>query len=296
MGNYVRAAAAKIQARTWAGLTLALIATTMSAVTIAKAEGSRAPVAPNTACTSPSPCVTDTNHGKGIGVEGTAAIGTAGVKGTSTNGLGVWGASSGGDGVEGTSSSSVGVLGNSTSFYGVEGNSAGFYAAVGGYNTYTTAGASGVYGQSTNGPGVYGYSENSYAMEADGNVEVLGEIYTEGGCSTGCSRTRHETSFAARTSQPTIDDVGEAALRNGVAHVALSPDFANVIDPSHPYIVMLTPEGDASLYVASRNAGGFDVRQVGGGRNSIGFAYRIVAKPFGVRDERLPFHTNVPVH
>jgi hypothetical protein len=34
----------------------------------------------------------------------------------------------------------------------------------------------------------------------------------------------------SRASEPTIDDIGEATLRNGVAHVILAPDFANAID------------------------------------------------------------------
>lgn len=87
--------------------------------------------------------------------------------------------------------------------------------------------------------------------------------------------------------------MGEAALRNGVARFALPSDFANVIDSRKPYLVLLTPEGDASLYVASRSANGFEVREVGGGHSAIGFAYRIVAKPFGTKDERLPFKTMI---
>jgi hypothetical protein len=98
-------------------------------------------------------------------------------------------------------------------------------------------------------------------------------------------------SFAARTSQPTIDDVDEATLHAGVAHVALAADFANAIDKRKPYLVLLTPEGDASLYVANRTTRGFDVRQVGGGHSSVSFVYRIVAKPYAVPDERLPFKT-----
>ena len=90
-----------------------------------------------------------------------------------------------------------------------------------------------------------------------------------------------EASFAARTTQ------------DGVAP---AHDFAIAIDSSKPYLVLLTPEGDASLFVASRTAAGFEVRQTGGGHSSVTFAYRIVAKPYGVSDERLPFKTtSVPI-
>ena len=132
-------------------------------------------------------------------------------------------------------------------------------------------------------------SSGGYGLFSQGNVFVEGEIFTSGTCHNGCSSTRQQASFAARSAQPTIDDVGEATMHGGAAHVALAPDFANAIDSAKPYLVMLTPEGDASLYVASRTSSGFDVRQVGGGRSSIAFVYRIVAKPYGVRDERLPF-------
>ena len=126
---------------------------------------------------------------------------------------------------------------------------------------------------------------------SQGNILVTGEVYTSGSCQSGCSRTRHEMSFSGRTSQPTLDDVGEGTLRNGIARVPLAADFANAIDASKPYLVLLTPEGDASLYMSNRTAGSFEVRQIGGGHTSIAFAYRIVAKPFGAAAERLPFKT-----
>jgi hypothetical protein len=150
---------------------------------------------------------------------------------------------------------------------------------------------SGVYGQGDYGYGVSGSATNGYALYGDGNVLVNGQIYTAGSCKNGCSRTRRQASFVARTSEPTIDEVGEAMLRGGVAHVALAPDFANVIDTGKSYVVLVTPEGDASMYVTSRTPAGFDVRQTGGGHSNASFAYRIVAKPYAATAERLPFKT-----
>ena len=241
----------RASAKRWAVLTLAAAVAASSAIAIANAEGSSHAVRPDkvTNCSKSAACVTGVNAGSGSGVEGEAS-----------------------------------------SFYGVLGKASGSNAAVGGFNTAAATGASGVYGQSANGYGVYGFSViGSYGLVAQGNAYVSGEIYTGGACQNGCSETRHQASFGARTSQPTIDDVGEATVRGGAAHVVLARDFVNAIDASKPYVVLLTPEGDAALYVASRNATGFDVRQVGGGHGSLAFAYRIVAKPFGVRDERLPF-------
>jgi hypothetical protein len=253
---------APARAKLWAGLTLAVAVATSGAVTIANAQSGMQPNAKAKNCTSSSPCLDWTNGSNGPGMEG-----------NSTNGAGVYG--------------------YSPNYYGVFGDSQGTAAAVGGFNTSTSTGASGVYGQSANGFGVTGYSasSNGYAFLAEGNVYVEGLVYTGGACQNGCTKTRHEATFSGQTSQPTLDDVGEGALRNGIARIPLSPDFANAIDPSKPYLVLLTPEGDASLYVADRTPSGFDVRQIGGGHTSIAFAYRIVAKPYGAKAERLPFKT-----
>jgi hypothetical protein len=239
----------------------------------------------------------------GVGGFSTGASSSPGVFGDSGSGPGVFGQSdtnagvfgtspSSGVGVEGTAGPGDGVEGTSTSGYGVAGSSTGKNAGVGGFNSDTTVGvAAGVYGFSSEGFGVFGQtgSSSSYGLFSSGNAFIDGEIFTSGSCKNGCTRTRHVAAFASRTSQPTIDDVGESVLRDGDAQVALAADFANTIDLSKPYVVMLTPEGDAALYVASRTATGFEVRQIGGGRSSIAFAYRIVAKPYGVKDERLPF-------
>ena len=169
---------------------------------------------------------------------------------------------------------------------GIEGSSFEGPGLMGNSNLGPAVYANGDYGY-----GVYAYGANNYAVFADGDVQVTGLIYTGGQCQNGCSKTRQEVSFASRSSRPTIDDVGEATLRNGTAYVALAADFANAIDTRKPYLVLLTPEGDASIYVANRTASGFEVRQIGGGHSSIPFAYRIVAKPYAVKDERLPFKT-----
>jgi hypothetical protein len=242
------------RARDWAALTLAAVVTTGGVIAIANAQENGQHVVPAKVkhCTGSAACIAASNTGTGAGVQG-----------------------------------------SSTAYYGVLGQSSGANAAVGGFNTDAATGASGVYGQSENGYGVYGFVANGsgYALAAQGNAIVSGEIYTGGACKDGCIGTRHQVSFSARTSQPTTDDVGEGALRAGSAHVVLAPDFVNTIDSTKPYVVLLTPEGDAALYVANRTASGFDVRQIGGGRSSVAFAYRIVAKPYGVRDERLPFKT-----
>jgi hypothetical protein len=253
------------RAKVWAALTLAVAVTTGGLIAIAGAQenGQHAALSKIKNCGGSAACLDGNNKGTGPGVQGS------------------------------NTSTGPGVQGTSTANYGVIGRSSGLDAAVGAFNTDAGSGASGVYGQSLNGIGVYGENPNGtgYGIVANGNALVTGEIYTGGACHSGCIGVHHQASFSARSSQPTIDDVGEGALHGGSAHVPLAPDFANVIDSSKPYVVLLTPEGDAALYVANRTATGFDVRQVGGGRSMVAFAYRIVAKPYGVRDERLPFKT-----
>ena len=91
------------------------------------------------------------------------------------------------------------------------------------------------------------------------------------------------------TTEPTVEDFGEARLVNGSARVALDPAFANVIHQRGQYMVFLTPEGDnRGLFVVNRTLNGFEVRESQGGRSTIGFSYRIVAKRFGQDSPRLP--------
>jgi hypothetical protein len=98
--------------------------------------------------------------------------------------------------------------------------------------------------------------------------------------------------YAQQDAQPTIEDVGEAQLNDGVGSVPLDPRFAAAIDPTTKYFVTLTREGDCrGLYVAQRTAEGFVVRELQGGRASIAFTYRIDAKPLGATSARLATST-----
>ena len=137
---------------------------------------------------------------------------------------------------------------------------------------------------------------NAMSVLGNGNVTIAGLLYTQGSCHIGClegqKRVRAVDEYSPVETEPTIEDTGEATLFDGRADVAFDPKFANVIDSSSPYIVTITPEGDSrGLYVANRSAGGFTVRESQGGRSTIGFAYRIVAKRFGVSAARLPMTT-----
>ena len=128
----------------------------------------------------------------------------------------------------------------------------------------------------------------------DGNAHVNGLIYTNGSCTKGCDRTHGDrvVSYAAQSSAPMLDDVGEGRLAGGQARIAIDPSLARAIDPSAPYVVFVSPEGQSrGLYVTNRTPGGFTVAENDGGRSSISFGYRIVAKPYGVNAARLPVTT-----
>jgi len=129
-----------------------------------------------------------------------------------------------------------------------------------------------------------------------GDISILGQIFTSGGCSSGCSthtkEQRRVVSYTPTEAEPTREDTGTAQLVGGKAYVHLDPSFVNVIDSTRSYVVFLTPEGDSrGLFVTSKTSGGFVVRENMGGTSTLTFDYRVVAKPYGVNAPRLPMIT-----
>ena len=84
----------------------------------------------------------------------------------------------------------------------------------------------------------------------------------------------------------TIEDFGSGTLVAGTGVVHIDPSFAQMGDGAG-YEVFLTPKGDSNgLYVAQENATSFVVRESRGGRSTLAFDYRIVAKQYGHSTER----------
>jgi len=52
--------------------------------------------------------------------------------------------------------------------------------------------------------------------------------------------------------------------------------------------VFVTPEGDSRGLYTQQTSDGFQVRENGGGRSSLTFDYRIIAKPLDMKATRLP--------
>jgi hypothetical protein len=133
-----------------------------------------------------------------------------------------------------------------------------------------------------------------FRVDDGGNVFITGKITTSGSCSVGCAKPAaapgyHVVSYAPSESLPTMEDTGETQLVNGAAYVHIDPAFANVIDKTASYVVLITPEGPSrGLYVTQKTPTGFAVMENPGGHATLAFSYRIVAKPYGSTAARLP--------
>jgi hypothetical protein len=133
-------------------------------------------------------------------------------------------------------------------------------------------------------------SDSSKYMSVDdhGNIYYTGALYHETTCH-GCRVGTSVRSYALHESEPAMEDVGSGRLINGSAYVALDPTFRSVVDPATDYHVLVTPEGDSNgVFVTARTNRGFFVHENRGGRSSVAFSYRIVAKPLGSAEPRLP--------
>ncbi len=236
-----------------------------------------------------------------VGIDGgpPASSEDMGVVGLSNNNAGVLAESTNGQALVATSTNDDGILGNSGSaaFNGVRGQNdlgVGVLAIGGG-----PAGNLPVFEvQEINSPTdlIQAYNNSFtdvFRVDDGGNVAITGLIYTAGGCSFGCAGPKQPgkriVSYAARDSQPTLEDFGEAQLIDGNAHVRLDRTFANATDRDAGYLVFITPEGNShGLYVTAKTPTGFTVHENDGGTSSLPFSYRIVAKPFGASGQRLP--------
>jgi hypothetical protein len=117
-----------------------------------------------------------------------------------------------------------------------------------------------------------------------GNLTCTGQVKTL----AATSKSRMVESYAMQSPENWMEDFGSGTLTHGLATVAIDPAFAETANTSADYHVFLTPKGDSKgLYVANETAGGFEVRESGGGTSSVAFDYRIVAKRLGHETERL---------
>jgi hypothetical protein len=99
---------------------------------------------------------------------------------------------------------------------------------------------------------------------------------------------------AIQSPEDWFEDYGSGSLSDGAASVALDPTFAQTVNAGVEYHVFLTPKGDCEgLYVANETPTSFEVHEVRGGRSSVGFDYKIVAKRKGRENIRLADKTEM---
>jgi hypothetical protein len=221
--------------------------------------------------------------------------GNVGVSGYSANGTGVWGTSTNGWGVLGQSASGFGVAAQSRGPYI---NAPAVVASDASGDEYQTVEAIGGTSGDSNGYNLATFLYDgtpSFWVDNNSDAYVNGLIYTRGGpCTYGCARGRGEQagSYAAESSTPILEDDGESRLQSGQARIAIDASLARAIDQDSPYVVFVSPEGPShGLYVTAKTATGFRVVENEGGRSTVAFSYRIMAKPYGVHAPRLPILT-----
>jgi hypothetical protein len=232
---------------------------------------------------STGPGVSGTSS-SGDGVDGS---GNTGVLGSGTN-IGVLGHSTSGEGVLGTSSSGVAVSGTSTSSSGVLGSTGSSSSAIAGVQGNNTSTSIAVRANGIGGPLFVGNGSSAadvFTVDDTGNVHA--HSFT---ANLAAATGQKVVTYAPQASEPTIEDFGEAQLTNGSAYVQFDSRFAGTMARGLSYLVFITPEGmtHGTLCVTQRTASGFTVQENQGGRSSVAFAYRIVAKPFGNQAPRFP--------
>ena len=118
---------------------------------------------------------------------------------------------------------------------------------------------------------------NAGALLCDGLVEIRNGFIRQ---SLQHSDGSQRLLYNPLSPDSTCEDFGRGDLVDGRASVELDSDFAAVLRiEDEEYHVFLTPEGNSNgLYVSSRSAAGFEVREQQGGESSLTFSYRVVAK------------------
>ena len=253
----------------------------------------------------------NTDTGANIGVQGSAtspdAAGAAGYNtGTTGNALGLAAFTASTEGVSlyavavapavtTGSQRPVGMVGttNQTAGVGVAGLTDDGWAVAG--DNYSERSTAYFTNQIDTDPGAevfrtQGTGYNGYCyVDVSGNLTCSGNI-TGNQALDGGQRT--VSLYAVQAAENWNEDAGSARLANGSAVVQLESTFAQTIDSAAEYHVFLTPNGDCKgLYVANKTPNSFEVRELGGGKASIGFDYRIMAHRRGRENVRMADQT-----
>lgn len=259
-------------------------------------------------------------YGADVGQDG------SGVYGTSDNGWGVRGESGGQAGVYGegyATTSAYGVWGNASrslasGVFGDGRGSAKFWTPAGvegralsgpGVFARTVQGDFGLIAVSaaTGGAGRFTVRNSGHGMGAaafGGDVSVSGGVYVEGPLKVfGNPKSAvvrlpdgsHRLLYCMESPESWFEDFGRGRLVRGKAKVTLDRTFAAVVR-TNDYHVFLSSEGESGgIYVSRRTRTGFEVREQGGGRSTVRFSYRIVARRKDVTAPRFPKEASRPI-
>jgi hypothetical protein len=94
--------------------------------------------------------------------------------------------------------------------------------------------------------------------------------------------------YAVEAADNWFEDAGSAQLSAGRVVVNLDHRFAQTVNGEMDYHVFLTPNGECEgLYVASKSAQGFEVRELHGGHSNVSFDYRLMARRKGFENVRM---------
>lgn len=231
--------------------------------------------------------LTTTTAGSGGAFNGTT-LGAFGFASTASNGIGLMGA---GNNVTTFTfpAAGSGVNANGTT-YGV--------TAYASSNTNGSTGApsrAGGYFQSGSG------AELSYAYVAtEEGAGVPRKIVGNGTVNTVVKdlQDKYVLLSAPEAPENLFMDYGSGQLQSGKAHISLDPVFSKniTVDEKHPLRVFVQLEGDCNgVYVTNKDASGFDVIELQGGKSAVLFTWSVTANRandyYGnFADERFPSH------
>jgi len=117
----------------------------------------------------------------------------------------------------------------------------------------------------------------------NGNLNAQTEIATLSSNSSPALNINSNNSkevLSPDTSEVLFEDFGTAALVNGTAIIPINPILSKniLIDKSNPIKVFIQLEGDCNgVYVASKTASGFVVKELEQGNSNTPFSWRVVA-------------------
>jgi hypothetical protein len=213
---------------------------------------------------------------KGIGVFGrNGTLTSVGVARTGAQGVGIWGDAGTGAGIN---KGVQGTADNGTAGYFE--NSGGSYFAL--FSQADTANGY-PFKAFNSANGTYCYVDPTGSFYCSGSKNALVPVD---------NNQRYVSMSAIESPQNWFEDAGSGQLVNGVAVVKLDPDFIQTVNTGMDYKVFPVPNGDCKgLYVTRKTATSFEVRELGGGKSSVSFDYRIMALRKKYENVRFADHT-----